>query len=625
VADENVYTSKNISKGNKMCGIVGATAQRNVVKILLTSLKRLEYRGYDSAGISVVTSNKDMQTIKKLGKVIELEKNINNISGTTGIAHTRWATHGKPSEKNAHPHVSHDTIALVHNGIIENHLEIKKNLEQKGYFFNSDTDTEVIAHLLYDHLKTSSNLLDALQKTIKKLQGAYSIVAFDKNNPEELVAARSGSPLVIGLGVDEHFIASDQLALYPVTRSFIFLEEGDTAKISCSSIQIYNKDLKPINRKTKSSDPSYENEGKGGHKHYMIKEIKEQPEAIYNTIQGKLENNKINFSLLKAEDIAKLKNLKAIQIVACGTSYHGAMVARYWFEEFINVPCRVEIASEFRYRKFFVPEDCLFVTISQSGETADTLAALKLAKTLNYTGFLSICNVFGSSMTRESDLSIMTCAGAEIGVASTKAFTTQLTVLLTLVAAIGELHNIECAIIANIANNITKLPQQIEQILKLENSIKSIAEEIADKQHCLFLGRGSQYPIAMEGALKLKEITYIHAEAYAAGELKHGPLALVDEGMPVIIVAPSNDLLKKLKANMEEVKARGGKLIVFTDTNSNILPEENVTVVDIGNIPEITSPILFTIPLQLLSYFVAIIKGTDVDQPRNLAKSVTVE
>lgn len=608
-----------------MCGIVGATAQRNVVKILLTSLQRLEYRGYDSAGISVVNPNKEMQTVKKLGKVAELEKDINNLSGSTGIAHTRWATHGKPSEKNAHPQVSHDIVAVVHNGIIENYLEIKRALEQKGYVFQSETDTEVIAHLLYDNLQASSNLLESLQKTVKNFQGAYSIVAFDKQNPEELVAARSGSPLVIGIGVDEHFIASDQLALYPVTRSFIFLKEGDTAKISCKAIQIYNKNLQPVTRKIKNSDSFYENEGKGNHKHYMIKEIKEQPEAIYNSIQGKLTNNKINFSLLKDEDIAKLKDLKAIQIVACGTSYHAAMVARYWFEEFINIPCRVEIASEFRYRKFYVPEKCLFITISQSGETADTLAALKLAKTLGYSGFLSICNVFGSSMTRESDLSVMTCAGAEIGVASTKAFTTQLAVLLTLVATIGELHNVENKTIAEMSGNITKLPEQIEQILALENYIKDIAQEIADKQHCLFLGRGYQYPIAMEGALKLKEITYIHAEAYAAGELKHGPLALVDEGMPVIIVAPSNDLLKKLKANMEEVKARGGKLIVFTDTNSNILPEENVTVLDIGNIPHVTSPILFTIPLQLLSYFVAVIKGTDVDQPRNLAKSVTVE
>ena len=610
-----------------MCGIVGAVAQRDIAPILLEGLRRLEYRGYDSAGVAIVDDKGELQRVRRTGKVAELADAIAETPapGGTGIAHTRWATHGEPNERNAHPHVSGEDIAVVHNGIIENHEELREFLKGEGYTFTSDTDTEVIAHLVNLEQKSSAILLEAVQKAVSKLEGAYGMVVMDRTDTERLIVARSGSPLVIGLGLGENFIASDQLALFPVTRRFMFLEEGDVAEITRTSISVFNTEGNAVERAAKESDVEHDAGDKGQYRHYMMKEIHEQPDAIANTLEGRLGETRLNLDILGKEGVELLSKTKAVQIVACGTSYHGAMVARYWFEELAGIPCRVEIASEFRYRKFFVPENCLFVTISQSGETADTLAALQLAKEQGYMASLSICNVPGSSMVRESDMALMTRAGAEIGVASTKAFTTQLTALLMLVAAIGRHTGMTEEQEADIVKALRELPHHIKNALKLSDDIEALAEDFAHKHHSLFLGRGTQYPIAMEGALKLKEISYIHAEAYAAGELKHGPLALIDNDMPVIVVAPNNDLLEKLKSNMEEVRARGGQLYVFADKNSRLTAGEGVKVLPVDEVPEIVAPILYTIPLQLLSYFVAIIKGTDVDQPRNLAKSVTVE
>ena len=610
-----------------MCGIVGAVAQRDVAPILLEGLRRLEYRGYDSAGVAIVDSQGELQRVRRTGKVAELADAIAETPapGGTGIAHTRWATHGEPNERNAHPHVSGEDIAVVHNGIIENHEALRTFLKGEGYVFTSDTDTEVIAHLVNLEQKSSSTLLEAVQKAVGKLEGAYGMVVMDRADTERLIVARSGSPLVIGLGLGENFIASDQLALFPVTRRFMFLEEGDVAEITRSSIAVFDEKGNAVERIAKESDIEHDAGDKGQYRHYMLKEIHEQPDAIANTLEGRLGEQKLNLDNLGKDGLDILSKTKAVQIVACGTSYHGAMVARYWFEELAGIPCRVEIASEFRYRKFFVPDNCLFVTISQSGETADTLAALQLAKEQGYMASLSICNVPGSSMVRESDMALMTRAGAEIGVASTKAFTTQLTALLMLVTAVGRHTGMTEAQEAGIVKALRELPHHIKDTLTLSDDIEALAEDFAHKHHSLFLGRGTHYPIAMEGALKLKEISYIHAEAYAAGELKHGPLALIDDDMPVIVVAPNNDLLEKLKSNMEEVRARGGQLYVFADRDSRVTEAEGMKVLPLDQVPEIVAPILYTIPLQLLSYFVAIIKGTDVDQPRNLAKSVTVE
>ncbi|WP_257265007.1 glutamine--fructose-6-phosphate transaminase (isomerizing) [Endozoicomonas sp. ONNA2] len=610
-----------------MCGIVGAVAQRDVADILLEGLRRLEYRGYDSAGIAIIGANGELRRERRTGKVSELADAVarNPIRGGTGIAHTRWATHGEPNERNAHPHVSDDHIAVVHNGIIENHESLRALLQIEGYVFTSDTDTEVIAHLVSLEQKTSNSLLEAVQKAVARLEGAYGMVVMDCNDSERLVVARSGSPLVIGVGIGEHFIASDQLALFPVTRRFMFLEEGDVAEVTRNGVTVLDVTGTPVEREARDSDVEHDAGDKGPYRHYMLKEIHEQPEAIANTLEGRLGEHQLNLDILGQEGQAILNKTRAVQIVACGTSYHAGMVARYWFEELAGIPCRVEIASEFRYRKFFVPEDCLFVTISQSGETADTLAALKLAKALGYMASLSICNVPGSSMVRESDIAMMTRAGAEIGVASTKAFTTQLTALLMLVTAIGRHTGMTPEQESNVVSALRHLPHILNNTLTLSDDIEAMAEAFADKQHCLFLGRGTQYPIAMEGALKLKEISYIHAEAYAAGELKHGPLALIDNDMPVIVVAPNNDLLEKLKSNMEEVRARGGQLFVFADKQARLTDTEGVRVLPVDEVPEVVAPIVYTIPLQLLSYHVAIIKGTDVDQPRNLAKSVTVE
>lgn len=609
-----------------MCGIVGAVAQRDVVDILVEGLRRLEYRGYDSAGVAVVTGNGELTRLRRLGKVKELADAVAEkpVIGGTGIAHTRWATHGEPSERNAHPHVS-SKITVVHNGIIENHAVLREALQAKGYAFTSDTDTEVIAHLVEEELKSAGSLLAAVQKSVKQLHGAYGTVLLDKTDASRVVVARSGSPLVIGLGIGENFIASDQLALLPVTRRFIFLEEGDVAEITRHSVRIFDSNGNAIEREVHESNVSYDAGDKGQYRHFMLKEIYEQPNAINNTLEGRLSSDSVLDETFGNGAAELFKQVKHVQIVACGTSYHSGMVARYWLESLGGISCNVEIASEFRYRKSFVQPNSLLVSISQSGETADTLAALRLAKEAGYVGSLTICNVAGSSLVRESDLAFMTRAGAEIGVASTKAFTTQLVGLAMLTLAIGKYNGLTATQQRELTAALKSLPGKLEQALTLAPQIEALAEEFADKHHALFLGRGDQYPIAMEGALKLKEISYIHAEAYAAGELKHGPLALIDAQMPIIVVAPNNDLLEKLKSNVEEVRARGGILYVFADADAKFQSDATMRVINVPHVADILAPIVYTLPLQLLSYYVAIIKGTDVDQPRNLAKSVTVE
>lgn len=611
-----------------MCGIVGAVAQRDVAEILLEGLRRLEYRGYDSAGIAVVDADNHLQRIRRLGKVKMLSDAVDAspLKGGTGIAHTRWATHGEPSESNAHPHES-GYIAVVHNGIIENYQPLRDELIAKGYVFTSETDTEVIAHSVHDELKNNSelSLLEAVQRVLKILRGAYGTVIMDRRNPDILIAARSGSPMVIGLGFGENFIASDQLALLPVTRRFIYLDEGDVAEVTRRSVTVFDKQGTLVDRPDVESTSQYDAGDKGTYRHYMQKEIYEQPLAIKNTLEGRLSHGLVNLDELGEPATKLLEQVKHIQIVACGTSYHSGMVARYWFEALAGVPCDIEIASEFRYRKPAMRKGSLLITLSQSGETADTLAALRLSKELGYLGSLAVCNVHGSSLVRESDMALMTRAGVEIGVASTKAFTTQLTVLLLLVAKMGRLHGMPEKIERDIVHALQALPSRIDQMLSLDKTIEALAEGFSDKHHALFLGRGDQYPIAMEGALKLKEISYIHAEAYAAGELKHGPLALIDADMPVIVVAPNNELLEKLKSNIEEVRARGGQLYVFAAEDAGFTSVEGMTIIPLPYVDELVAPVFYTIPLQLLSYHVAVIKGTDVDQPRNLAKSVTVE
>ena len=610
-----------------MCGIVGAVAQRDVADILVEGLKRLEYRGYDSACVAIVDNDNQLKRARRLGKVQELADALqaSPIVGGTGIAHTRWATHGAPSEINAHPHVSSETIAVVHNGIIENHDALRTRLQALGYIFTSETDTEVIAHLVHHELKTADSLLSAVQITAKQLEGAYGTVVVDTRDKDRVVVARSGSPLVIGYGVGENFIASDMLALLPVTRKFSFLEEGDVAEVTRFEVNIFDTDGKPVVREAKESEVSHDTGDKGEYRHYMLKETYEQPTAIRNALEGRLLGNVLDIQTFGDGADAIFQEIEHVQIIACGTSYHSGMVARYWLEALAGVSCNIEIASEFRYRQSHVPKNALLVTISQSGETADTLAALRLAKEIGYRASLTICNVAGSSLVRESDLAFMTKAGAEIGVASTKAFTTQLVGLLMMTLAIGQHHGMSQDKQNEIALSLMTLPNKLEEVLALAGSIEDLAEDFADKQHALFLGRGDQYPIAMEGALKLKEISYIHAEAYAAGELKHGPLALIDAEMPVIVVAPKNDLIEKLKSNVEEVRARGGLMYVFADASANFSSDDTMKVINVPHCDDIIAPIVYTLPLQLLSYYVAIIKGTDVDQPRNLAKSVTVE
>ena len=610
-----------------MCGIVGAVAQRDVSAILLEGLKRLEYRGYDSAGMALIQRNGEFLRIRRNGKVQSLADAVAETAhdGSIGIAHTRWATHGKPSERNAHPHVSAGSVAVVHNGIIENHHTLREQLQEKGYVFTSDTDTEVIAHLVEEERKNHSDLLSAFQATVKQLEGAYGAVVMDINDPNRLIAARSGSPLVIGYGLGENFLASDQLALLPVTNRFAFLEEGDIAELTKEKVQIYDRSGNKVERIVKESDVTHDAGDKGPYKHYMLKEIYEQPIAIKNTLEGRIVNGAVSLDSFGSNAENILVGIEHVKIIACGTSYHSGMVARYWFEEIAGVPCDVEIASEFRYRKSVVHNNSLIVTISQSGETADTLAALRLAKEIGYKASLTICNVPGSSLVRESDLVYLMNAGAEIGVASTKAFTVQLVGLLLLVLAIGKHKKLSKEKEAFIISSLLSLPAKIEQTLDMDSQIKLLADDFSDKQHSLFLGRGEQYPVAMEGALKLKEISYIHAEAYAAGELKHGPLALIDADMPVIVVAPNNELLEKLHSNVEEVRARGSLMYVFADKQANFKSDNTMRVLDVPNCDAVVAPIVYTIPLQLLSYHVALIKGTDVDQPRNLAKSVTVE
>ena len=610
-----------------MCGIVGAVAQRDVAEILINGLHRLEYRGYDSAGVAVVDPNHELHRVRCLGKVKALDEAVavKPLIGGTGIAHTRWATHGEPSEANAHPHTS-GNFAVVHNGIIENHEELRELLKSRGYVFNSQTDTEVIAHLVNWEMRTASNLLEAVQKTVKQLTGAYGMVVLDREHPEHLVAARSGSPLVIGLGIGENFLASDQLALLSVTRRFIYLEEGDIAEITRRTVDIYDANGQKVEREVHESNLENDAAEKGKFRHFMQKEIYEQPNALINTMEGRILHNNVIVDAIGNGASEILKKVEHIQIVACGTSYNAGMTARYWFEALAGVGCDVEIASEFRYRKFVTRPNSLLVTISQSGETADTLAALRLAKEKGYMAALTICNVSSSSLVRESDLAFMTRAGVEVGVASTKAFTTQLAALLMLVTAIGKVKgNISNEQEVEIVKALQSLPAEVEKALAFDKDIEALAEDFAEKNHALFLGRGEFYPIAMEASLKLKEISYIHAEAYAAGELKHGPLALIDADMPVIVVAPNNELLEKVKSNIEEVRARGGQLYVFADKEAGFTPSEGMKIITMPKVNEIIAPIFYTVPMQLLSYHVALIKGTDVDQPRNLAKSVTVE
>ncbi|HDR1127461.1 TPA: glutamine--fructose-6-phosphate transaminase (isomerizing) [Pasteurella multocida] len=610
-----------------MCGIVGAIAQRDVAEILVNGLHRLEYRGYDSAGIAIVDQEKRLQRVRCLGKVQVLAEAVaaEKITGGTGVAHTRWATHGAPSEDNAHPHVS-GQFAVVHNGIIENYEQLRIDLQQKGYQFLSQTDTEVIAHLVHWVMRNETSLLRAVQQVVKQLKGAYGMVVMDCEQPNHLVAARSGSPLVIGLGIGENFLASDQLALLNVTRRFIFLEEGDVAEITRRTVDIYDVNGHPVQRDSQDSHLTHDATEKGTFRHFMQKEIFEQPRAILNTLEGRLHQHNVLVDSIGNGAERLLEQVEHIQIVACGTSYNAGMVARYWFEHLAGISCDVEIASEFRYRKFVTRPKSLLITLSQSGETADTLAALRLAKEKGYMGAMTICNVAGSSLVRESDLAFMTRAGVEIGVASTKAFTTQLATLLMLVIAIGKVTgNISLSQEEELVKALQSLPAEIEKALAFNQQIESLAQDFADKHHALFLGRGEYYPIAMEGALKLKEISYIHAEAYAAGELKHGPLALIDADMPVIVVAPTNDLLEKVKSNIEEMRSRGGQLYVFADKEAGFTETEGMKIMTMPKVNEVIAPIFYTIPMQLLAYHVALIKGTDVDQPRNLAKAVTVE
>ena len=608
-----------------MCGIVAAVAQRNVQGILLEGLKRLEYRGYDSSGMTVLNSGV-LTRHRALGKVAALAEQLDAaaLPGNSGIAHTRWATHGKPSEANAHPHHSSDNVAVVHNGIIENYEQIKEMLQGSGYTFTSETDTEVIAHLLADKLATGKTLFEATQEIVSGLGGAYALGVMSAAEPGVVVGARQGSPLVVGVGIDEAFLASDPLALLQVTDRFIYLEEGDLVELrEHGVIRIVDRQGNDVERPIHTFEHGDGAASKGEYRHYMLKEIFEQPKVIEAALEGRLSASSVLVESFGPDAQALFQKTRQVHIIACGTSYHAGLVARYWLERYAGVPVQVEVASEYRYRHPVVPEGTLFVTLSQSGETADTLAALRFAQTLNYVGSLAICNVPGSSLVRESDMSLMTRAGPEIGVASTKAFTTQLIALMLLTLAVSKAKR--QADYPDIVAALRTLPDVCQRVLALDSQIETLSQAFAEKNHALFLGRGAHYPIALEGALKLKEISYIHAEAYPAGELKHGPLALVDSEMPVISVAPNDDLLEKLKSNLQEVRARGGQLFVFADKEVGISPEDDIRVLELPYVHEALAPLLYTLPLQLLSYHVAVLKGTDVDQPRNLAKSVTVE
>ncbi|GGG58681.1 glutamine--fructose-6-phosphate aminotransferase [isomerizing] [Pseudohongiella nitratireducens] len=611
-----------------MCGIVGAVAQRNVTGILVEGLKRLEYRGYDSAGVAVLeTENNHLKCLKSVGKVNQLAEKVaqNDIDGQTGIAHTRWATHGVPSEDNAHPHVSGDRFALVHNGIIENYSALRKSLQQDGYQFISETDTEVVVHLIHKLCtKNGLSLLEAVKTMVKDLHGAYGLCVIDKEQPDRLIVARSGSPLVIGVGIGENFVASDPLALGQVTDQYIYLEEGDIAEVTKDNIDIFaNGEI--VNREVTRIRGEIDDVTKGDYGHFMLKEIYEQSRVIQNTLNGRISAEHVLEESFGVKAKAIFDQITSVQIVACGTSHHAGLITKYWLESIAGIPCHVDIASDYRYRRIIVQPGTLFVTISQSGETADTLAALRYANELSYVASMAICNVATSSLVRESDFSLLTMAGREIGVASTKAFTTQLVALLLMTLVLGRRHGLTEEKESGYVHDLHKLPALVTDVLKQDTAIQQLSIQFADKHHALFLGRGPQYPVAKEGALKLKEISYIHAEAYPAGELKHGPLALVDDRMPVVAVAPNDELLGKLKGNLAEVSARGGKLFVFADESAGFDDEEEYQLIKLPAVPEVLAPILYTIPLQLLSYHVAILKGTDVDHPRNLAKSVTVE
>lgn len=612
-----------------MCGIVGAVAKRPMTTVLIEGLKKLEYRGYDSAGVAVVTDQKNLACLRVVGKVQSLVDALkaHPLIAETGIAHTRWATHGAPSEKNAHPFVSHNDFALVHNGIIENHHVLREQLEKDGYVFTSETDTEVIVHLIHRHYKKNADFRQAVQATVHELKGAYAIAVLSKAEPHRLIAVRQGSPLVLGLGQNENFIASDPLALLSVTKTFMYLEDNDLADVQLDKIELFDLQGQPVTRKVHELNLQQDAVERGEYRHYMKKEIMEQPDAVSNCLEGRVVDDHLLPSIFGPQADTIFAKVRHIQLVACGTSYHAAIVARYWIEALANIPCNVEIASEYRYRQFAPTADSLFVTLSQSGETADTLAALRVAKTKSYLGTLAIVNVPGSTMTRESDLHFLTRAGVEIGVASTKAFITQLTALMMFAMTLRRLHTKNQTLEAELSHQLLSLPRIIETALKQDEAIKRIAKTFIDKYHALFLGRGVMYPIALEGALKLKEISYIHAEGYPAGELKHGPLALVDKSMPVVVCVPNDDMLEKTLSNLQEVRARGGELTIFTD-QPDLFKEGAFAgshVVEMPVIHPMLAPILYVIPMQLLAYYVAVEKGTDVDQPRNLAKSVTVE
>lgn len=610
-----------------MCGIVGAISERNVSTILIECLKRLEYRGYDSAGIALINNKGALECIRAVGKIEKLAAKLKAtpLIGQIGIAHTRWATHGAPTEYNAHPHSSSESISLVHNGIIENYEKLRTKLIKKGFKFKSDTDTEVIAHLIYSHLQDKNDFLHAVYKAIKELTGAYALAIINTSEPDKIIAIRSGSPVVIGLGIGENFIASDAVALLPVTNNFIYLEEGDITVVERTKVQIYNSNLKPVKRQAKISELSADNIDRGNYRHFMQKEIFEQPRALADTIEERLLDDEIPAEIFGNNAKKIFSKVKRLQIVACGSSFHAAMTGKYWFEQYTGISCAVEVASEFRYRQTVTEPDTLFITISQSGETADTLSALRKAKKLPFLAALTICNAPESSLVRESDLVFITRAGVEVGVATTKAFTAQLTALLMLAISLGKYQGLSLKITQQLIKQLKHLPLLAEQTLKLDHEISLIARLLEASHNAFYIGRGINYPIAMEGALKIKEISYIHAESYPAGELKHGALALIDQDTPVVVVAPDDHLYEKLKSNLQEVQSRGGKLIVFADKSLCCKNNQNWHVCPMPKIAPEIAPIIYSIPLQLLAYHVALLKGTDIDQPRNLAKSVTVE
>ncbi|HEY7672420.1 MAG TPA: glutamine--fructose-6-phosphate transaminase (isomerizing) [Gammaproteobacteria bacterium] len=610
-----------------MCGIVGAVAERNIVPILIEGLRRLEYRGYDSAGVAVVKDGNELGMCRTVGKVADLDAKLvqSPLTGRIGVAHTRWATHGGVTEANAHPHLSGNRVAVIHNGIIENYEPIKAELIAKGYVFRSETDTEVAAHLVHDYLKQGHGLVEAVQLAVRRFVGAYALLVVDAHDPERIVVSRVASPLVVGLGRGENFVASGVPALLPVTQRFIYLEQGDLAEITRGGVNVFDAEGHAVDRPVHETQWTAESAEKGPYKHFMLKEIFDQPSALADTLYGRLANKRVLPESLGARAAELLPRVENLHVVACGTSYHAGAVGKYWVEALAGVPCQVEIASEYRYRNVVVPKGTLFVTLSQSGETADTLEALRKAKRAGYVGTLTICNSAHSSMVRDSDLVMMTQAGPEIGVASTKAFTTQLLSMLIVALMLARHRGMTDAREHELAGHLYHAAVAVEQALQMNDALRELAKEFADKHHALFLGRGPMWPIAMEGALKLKEISYIHAEAYAAGELKHGPLALIDEEMPVVVVAPNNELLDKLKSNMQVVRARGGRLYVFADRETHIESEPGVKVIPMPHADRLIAPIVYTVPLQLLAYHVAVLKGTNVDQPRNLAKSVTVE